>query len=138
MKISHEEIKEKLAFAAGIMRRLPSIKVRGYFCAWPKFCADEDDILTEGDAWLEPLPHEISAMEEILEWLAYTTVEKRRILWLRACQMGWKQICARTHKGRSTLAREYFEGLNDIQKALEDDQNYKKTTYASKLDMIRD
>lgn len=114
-----EEIKENLAFAAEVMRRLPPVKVQGYLCAWPKFCCTDDDFKSQSDVWLPPLPDEISAMEEILEWLKLTSVENRRIVWLRSCGMGWKSMAHRYRKSRSTLARQYRSALTEIQKALE-------------------
>ena len=118
MKLTIDEIKENLNFAAEVMRRLPSVKVRGYFCTWPKFCREENEYIAASDTWLEPLPSEIEEMEKILEWLKYTSVDRRRIIWLRACQMGWKRMSEMCKKSRSTLCREYAWGLNDIVKAL--------------------
>lgn len=126
MQMTTDEIRENLEFAAGVMRRLPAIKVQGYFCSWPKFCADEDDMCGSGDMWLSPLPSEITAMEEILEWLTFTEMKYRRIIWLRACKMGWKQIAGRTHRSRSSLIREYNFGLKEIQEALKNEKNIKK------------
>lgn len=125
MQITIDEIKENLNFAAEIMRRLPAVKVQGYFCMWPKFCADEDIAMTEDEVWLAPLPDEIAQMEKILEWLKLTTLEKRRIIWLRSCNMGWKQISARTHRSRSTLVRDYNTGLNEIFLSLNQEENQK-------------
>jgi len=116
MSKSIDEIKENLEFAAEIMRRLPPVKVRGYFCAWPKFCSDEDFFNTT-DTWLPPLPDEIKAMEDILEWLKFTSLENRRIVWLRSCGMGWKRLSDLYHKSRSTLTRQYRNALLDIKNA---------------------
>ncbi|MBQ8464764.1 MAG: hypothetical protein IJ545_02005 [Alphaproteobacteria bacterium] len=118
MKITIDEIKENLVFAAKIMRRLPPVKVQGYFCSWPKFCADEDDIHSSNEVWLMPLPEEIEKMEEILDWLKFIEMEQRRIVWLRSCGMGWKQISARTHRGRSSLIRDFNASLKTILDAL--------------------
>ncbi|MBR1605561.1 MAG: hypothetical protein IJ660_05600 [Alphaproteobacteria bacterium] len=128
MNISIDEIKENLAFAAGIMRRLPAVRVQGYNCSWPKFCMDEDDLRNEGDIWLMPLPEEITIMENILSWLEFTSFENRRIIWLRSCGMGWKRIADRTHRSRSGLIRIYNNGLKDICETLNLPTNEKKTT----------
>ena len=126
MIITIEEIKENIAFAAEVMRRLPAIKVKGYCCAWPSFCRINKEEEYAEDVWLPPLPHEITAMEEILEWLKFTTVGNRRVVWLRACGMGWKVMSERYKKGRSTLIREYRTGLEDIKNALNSEENEKK------------
>ena len=118
MKITIDEIKENMAFAANIMRRLPAVKVQGYLCAWPKFCYDADDFPSSENVWMMPLPEEVELMEEILEWLKWISVEKRRIVWLRACGLGWKRLCDRMHKPRSSLARDYQKALNEIQNEL--------------------
>lgn len=119
MRKTIEEIKESFAFAAEVMRRMPPVKVQGYFCAWPKFCCDDEDFKCQSDVWLAPLPEEVEAMEAILEWLKLTSVENRRIVWLRSCGMGWKSMSHRYHKSRSTLARQYRSALIEVQKALE-------------------
>ncbi len=115
---SIEEIKQSLSFAAMVMRRMPAVKVQGYICAWPKFFCDED-ALNQSDIWLPPLPEEVRAMEEILEWLKLIAVEERRIVWLRSCGLGWKTISSRSRKSRSTLIRQYNFALEEIQKAIE-------------------
>lgn len=125
MEITLDEIKENLAFAARIMRRLPAVKVQGYCCSWPKFCADEDDIRSSNEIWMLPLPEEVEKMEEILNWLTFIEVEKRRIVWLRSCGMGWKQISGRTHRGRSSLIRDYNSSIQEIYNKLTCSQNEK-------------
>ena len=138
MTISIDEIKENLHFAAGIMRRLPAVKVQGYNCSWPKFCMDEDDIRNDGEVWLMPLPDEITAMENILTWLEWTSFEKRRIIWLRSCDMGWKRISDRTHRSRSGLIRIYNSGLKEICETLNLPANEKKATLCADIVRLRD
>lgn len=113
-----EDIKEKLEFAAEIMRRLPPVKVQGYICSWPNFVRKEDEIKGTSDIWLHPLPEEITAMENILEWLRFVPLEERRLIWLRACGMGWKHLAKYCKKSRTTLDRHYNGGLNKILAAL--------------------
>lgn len=120
-----DEIKENLVFAAEVMRRLPTVKVRGYFCAWPKFCSDNDVFSGDSDVWMPPLPHEVEAMEVILEWLKLTSVENRQIIWVRSCGMGWKNIATKCGKSRSSIIRLYNLGLQEIQNALKNNENAK-------------
>ena len=132
MKITIDEIKENLRFAAEVMKRMPAVKVQGYFCTWPKFYGLDEDMLDTSEVWLPPLPNEIQIMEEILEWLKYTSLENRRIAWLKACGMGWKQMEKRYHSSRSTLSRQYRTALKDIKENLENDQNLNKPLFLSK------
>lgn len=127
MEMTINEIKESVAFAANIMRRLPAVKVQGYLCAWPKFCYDADDFPSQSNIWMTPLPQEIETMEEILEWLKCISIDKRRIVWLRACGMGWKKICSRMNKPRSTLARDYHYALFEVQNMLKSIPETKKS-----------
>lgn len=120
---SIDEIKENLTFAAQIMRRLPTVRVRGYFCTWPNFKPEYGECFVS-DTWLPPLPDEIEAMERILEWLKFTNVENRRIIWLRSCGMGWKHLTHHYKKSRSTITRAYLSGLKDIQNALNDEKSF--------------
>ena len=133
MKITSDEIKENITFAAEIMRRLPAVKMQGYLCAWPSFCRSCEEMQFAEDVWLPPLPHEISAMEKILEWLKFTSLENRRIIWLRACGMGWKTMSGKYKKGRSTLIREYNIGIKEIETALNDEKNSEKYEIVRKL-----
>ena len=126
MKLSIDEIKANLEFAAEVMKRMPKVKVQGYICTWPKFCEEGNECEFSDHFWLEPLPAEIAEMEKILEWLKFTTLEKRRVVWLRACGMGWKRLSYRYKKSRSTLCREYISGLNDIKNALVAEFNSEK------------
>lgn len=131
MEITIDEIKENLRFAADVMKRMPPVKVEGYFCTWPKFYTVDEDMENLSEIWLPPLPEEIKTMEEILEWLKYTSLENRRIAWLKACGMGWKQMEKRYKTSRSTLARQYKTALNDIKENLENDENLKKSLFRS-------
>lgn len=128
-----DEIKENLTFAAEVMRRLPPVKVRGYFCSWPKFCSDNEIFKGDSDVWIQPLPHEVEAMEKILEWLKFTTVENRHIIWVRSCGMGWKNISLRCGKSRSSIIRMYNIGLKDIQNALENEDFSKNLHFYAEL-----
>ena len=118
MIITIDEIKENFKFAAEIMRRLPAVKAQGYFCAWPSYYSPAADTQDIEENWLEPLAYEISAMEEILEWLKLTRVDYRMIIWLRACGIGWKQISSRFKRGRSSVCRDYSLGLEEIRQGL--------------------
>lgn len=133
-----DEIKENLSFAAEVMRRLPVVKVRGYFCSWPKFCCDNEIFKGDAEVWMQPLPHEIEAMEEILEWLKFTSVENRHVIWVRSCGMGWKNLSARCGKSRSSIIRMYNSGLKDIQNTLEVQDNTKKSSFLYSPLRIRD
>ena len=82
---------------------------------------------------LDAINGHVEAMEKILEWLKFTTVENRHIIWVRSCGMGWKNISLRCGKCRSSIIRMYNIGLKDIQKALENEESSKNLHFYAEL-----
>ncbi|WP_245243318.1 DUF6362 family protein, partial [Pararhodobacter sp. SW119] len=61
----------------------------------------------------------ITRMEECFDWLLWLDPEDARIVWLRAENMRWRQVCIRAGSVRSTAWRRWVAALVTISKKLE-------------------
>ncbi|MGE4312857.1 MAG: DUF6362 family protein [Pseudobdellovibrionaceae bacterium] len=111
------EVEERLRSAARTLRRLPNVKVQGYFSTWPTIIREPLEILQ-----MEPEPMritpsmaDITEMEEVLFiWLKWLEPEERRLVWLRAERVRWKLICGRFGVGRTKAWEMYRRALASI------------------------
>ncbi len=111
------EVEERLRSAARTLRRLPNVKVQGYFSTWPTIIREPLEILQ-----MEPEPMritpsmaDITEMEEVLFiWLKWIEPEERRLVWLRAERVRWKLICGRFGVGRTKAWEMYRRALASI------------------------
>ena len=68
------DIAERFEEAAATLRRLPNVKVRGYFNAWPQIIRTVREKLDEDkEAYRHspPQPDAISRMEETIQWVFF-------------------------------------------------------------------
>jgi hypothetical protein len=87
------EVEERLRSAARTLRRLPNVKVQGYFSTWPTIIREPLEILQMEPEPLRITPSmaDITEMEEVLfVWLKWLEPEERRLVWLRAERVRWK------------------------------------------------
>lgn len=105
------DIANRLEEAARTIKRLPPVIRKSHSSRWPKIIRDVYEKLNE-----EKLPPRlgpptaaaISRLDEVLGWMFLLDDEdERRILWLRAERVYWKQICWRLGVGK-TKAREMW------------------------------
>jgi len=111
------EVEERLRSAARTLRRLPNVKVQGYFSTWPTIIREPLEILQmEPEPMrLQPSTADITEMEEVLfVWLKWLEPEERRLVWLRAERVRWKLICGRFGMGRTKAWEMYRRALASI------------------------
>ncbi len=111
------EVEERLRSAARTLRRLPNVKVQGYFSTWPTIIREPLEILQmEPEPMrLQPSTADITEMEEVLfVWLKWLEPEERRLVWLRAERVRWKLICGRFGVGRTKAWEMYRRALASI------------------------
>lgn len=111
------EVEERLRSAARTLRRLPNVKVQGYFSTWPTIIREPLEILQmEPEPMrLQPSTVDITEMEEVLfVWLKWLEPEERRLVWLRAERVRWKLICGRFGVGRTKAWEMYRRALASI------------------------
>jgi len=100
-----EMVAGRLAEAADTLRRLPAVKVQGYFSAWPPIVRDFWEAFGWNDAEVRlgpPTPKAIDRMDETIEWFKWLEPDETKLIWLRAEGVRWKLICARFRIGRTT------------------------------------
>lgn len=109
-----EDVAARFAEAAEIGRRLPRVRVQGYFNVWPVFAremweAGPDD----GPAYrpLPPTPQAIDRMMETMRWVLWLEEEQRQMVWMRAKRFEWKSICRRFGCDRTTAWRRWQKAL---------------------------
>ena len=111
------EVEERLRSAARTLRRLPNVKVQGYFSTWPTIIREPLEILQMEPEPLriKPSMADITEMEEVLfVWLKWLEPEERRLVWLRAERVRWKLICGRFGVGRTKAWEMYRRSLARI------------------------
>jgi hypothetical protein len=112
-----EMIEGRLVEAAEVMRRLPAVRVPGYFNTWPSMVVEFADLVGQQ---LEPMrlpppsPTAISRMEEALGWLRWLTAEDAKLVWARSDRTPWKAICWRFGISRATAHRRWQFALSLI------------------------
>jgi hypothetical protein len=122
------EIEDRFEEAARTLRRLPSVRVRGYVSSWPPILRSYH----EAFGWeaarmphIPPTPDAISRMEETFTWLSWLDPDDARIVWLRAENVRWKPICWRLGISRATAWRRWAAALITIAKRVENKRNRK-------------
>jgi hypothetical protein len=89
-------VEERFVEAAAVMKRLPEVRVPGYFNTWPKMVVEFADRVGQQPEPMrlpQPSPDAISRMEEALGWLHWLEPIDAKIVWLRAAGEPWKAIC---------------------------------------------
>ncbi len=122
MKASLIILETILKQAAQTLRSLPHKTFAGYASYWP------DVVRSTPESWLarpyqntsphKSTPQDISAMDEVLNWLFILTPEERRIVWARACNIPWRALEDRDGRSHVTLRKIYIRGLTSIDMAL--------------------
>ena len=99
------DIADRFEQAVKTLRRMPPVVIKGYFNTWPPIVRT---IVEQMQAEQEPLrrgppsAEAISRMEETIQWIFLLDDEdERRLIWLRAERVHWKQICWRIGCGRT-------------------------------------
>ena len=104
-----EIVAHRLIEAAHTARRLPPVRVQGYFNVWPEFvrtpyermAGDEPEPLH-----IAPAPQDVEQMLEVMRWMQWLELEQRHLVWMRAERYRWEDIgkrfgcCSRTAQRR--------------------------------------
>lgn len=111
------DVEARFEEAAATLRRLPGLRVPGYFSTWPPIIRS----IHEAFGWeparfarIPPTAAAISRMEETFTWLAWLEPDDARIVWLRAEGVRWKPICWRIGISRATAWRRWAAALITI------------------------
>jgi len=100
-----DQVADRFTDAAATARRLPPVKVQGYFNCWPALARSEWEAYSAEEAprvRFPPTPQDIERMLETMRWVLWLEVEQRHLVWMRAKRYGWREIgirfacCTRT------------------------------------------
>jgi hypothetical protein len=99
------DVADRFEEAVYILRRLPRVRVQGYFNLWPEVLRTSAEQLQSDKKDFKlgpPAADAISRMEETILWMfLLDSEEERRLVWLRAARVPWKRICIRFGWGRT-------------------------------------
>ena len=92
---SIEEVASRLVEAATTARRLPPVRVQGYFNLWPTIVRTEYERFAQDETLqyrFPPSPIEIERMMASMQWVQWLEVEQRKLVWMRAERYRWNEI----------------------------------------------
>jgi Domain of unknown function (DUF6362) len=110
-----ETVETRLEVAAQVIRRLPPVRVPGYFNTWPSMFVEFADLVGQEPQPMRlppPSTAAITRMEETLGWLRWLEGEDAKLVWARADRTPWKAICCRFGISRATANRRYQYALS--------------------------
>ena len=112
-----EEVASRFQDAATTARRLPPVRVQGYFNCWPAFVRTEFEAFATLEKEYAPFPPSPQAIERMLQamrWVQWLEVEQRHLVWMRAQRYGWRDITLRFGCDRSTAWRRWQRALEVV------------------------
>ena len=98
-------------------RRLPPVRVQGYFNTWPAIVRKEWERLSADERSYRPFPPTPEAIDQMLEtmrWVQWLEVEQRHLVWMRAKRYGWRDITIRFACNRTTAWRRWQRALEIV------------------------
>lgn len=103
-------VEERLEEAADVMKRLPPVKVQGYYSLWPRYIYEFADLVGQEPPEMRlpaPSAAAITRMDEAMEWLKWLEPDDAKLVWMRAERRRWKGICVRLGITRATAHRHW-------------------------------
>jgi len=103
--------------AVRTLKKLPPVRVQGYFNSWPEIIYTEREIMRmdhKPKVW-RATPDAISRMEKAIEWLSLLeTPVERKIVWMRANNIPWNIISKTFGFSRVTANKKYKNAITFI------------------------
>lgn len=112
-----EDVAVRFAEAVETGRRLPRVKVQGYFNVWPAFAREVWESSPDDDHVYRSLPaspQAIDRMMETMRWVLWLEEEQRHLVWMRAKDIDWKIIARRLACHRTTAWRAWQKALTTV------------------------
>lgn len=125
-----DDVAARFAEAANTGRRLPPVRVQGYFTTWPAILRREWETLSADEKSFHhqpPSPASIDRMLETMRWTLWLEEEQRHLVWMRAKQCEWKDICRRFGCDRTTAWRRWHKALLIVAVSLNAKADYPAT-----------
>ena len=112
-----EDVAARFEDAASTARRLPPVRVQGYFNCWPAIARREWETFAADERVYRPFPPSPEAIDRMLEtmrWVQWLEEEQRHLVWMRAQRYPWKEVCCRFGCDRTTAWRRWQKALEVV------------------------
>ena len=112
-----DTVAARLEEAANTGRRLPPVRVQGYYTVWPVFVRQEWETLAADEKVYRPFPpspKDIDRMLEVMRWVQWLEVEQRHLVWMRAKRYGWREIGIRFACCTKTAQRHWQKAVQTL------------------------
>ena len=116
-----DDVANRFEEAASTARRLPPVRVQGYFTLWPTVVRSEWERMSADEQpklHFQPNPSEVDAMLEVMHWVQWLEVEQRHLVWMRAKRYGWREISIRFGCCTKTAQRRWAQSLQRVTEQL--------------------
>ena len=104
--------------AANIHRRMPEVRMPGYYSLWSDTMKDKwarlYDTLNGKSTLGSPMPPEVDFQDEVMAWLRLLNRRQQQIVWMRANGVPWKILIDEFGRSKPTLWRELSQCLRQI------------------------
>jgi hypothetical protein len=115
--LSPTDIEARLEEAAATLKKLPGIRMGGFFSTWPAIIRTAAETYAQDRTLkvrIPPTAQAISRMEETFDWLGWLDADDTRLVWLRAEGVRWKPICWQLGVSRATAWRRWAAAMIEI------------------------
>ena len=112
-----DDVAARFEEAASTSRRLPPVRVQGYFNCWPAIVRSEWETFAADERVYRsfpPSPDAIERMLEVMRWVQWLTIEQRHLVWMRAKRYGWRDITIRFACDRTTAGRQWQRAVQTV------------------------
>jgi len=112
-----DDVSARFYEAAVTARRLPPVRVQGYFNCWPAFARSEWEAFSADEPVhrsFPPSPEDVDRMLETMRWVQWLEVEQRHLVWMRAKRYGWREIGIRFACCTKTAQRHWQKALDRV------------------------
>ena len=118
-----DAVADRFTEAAVTARRLPPVRVQGYFNSWPAFVRSEWEAFSADEPVHRPFPpspEDVDRMLETMRWVLWLEEEERHLVWMRAKRYGWRDISVRFACCTQTAQRHWHKALEVVVAKLND------------------
>lgn len=112
-----DEVANRFTQAAATGRRLPPVKVQGYFNTWPALAREAWETLSLETPRLPsfpPTPKALDQMMEAMRWIIGLAETQRHLVWMRAHGHAWHEIGKRLGCDRNTAYRRWQKAIQQV------------------------
>lgn len=116
-----DDVANRFEAAASTARRLPPVRVQGYFTVWPMIVRSEWERMSAEERpklHFQPSPVEVDAMLEVMHWVQWLELDQRHLVWMRAKRYGWRDIAIRFACCTKTAQRHWQVALLSVAQRL--------------------